>query len=255
MRRFLSFWWLCAKEAFRGSAAFANDWQWLFGIPICSGLAFWFSARFGITNFGTGNSITDGVLVAGGAFIVTWLIAFIARLSNAPANLYHREKTRADDLQKQLSVIQPLQIIIGSDGHYDKIYATALQRRYRRVQIGLRNIGDHFLSNCNLYLTSVTFPTHRTFPICLRSNFELNPGQEEYVPIGSYTHFPYLEGHKKDLTIALPEGEGIDSGEIVVKPTEVWKITFEANAKESLPTMVRCRLWVDDKNRWQLEKA
>jgi hypothetical protein len=34
MWNFCSFWWNCAKIAFRGNAAFANDWQWLFGYPL-----------------------------------------------------------------------------------------------------------------------------------------------------------------------------------------------------------------------------
>jgi hypothetical protein len=35
---FFSFWWMCAKKAFWGNTAFANDWQWVFGVPAVTGL-------------------------------------------------------------------------------------------------------------------------------------------------------------------------------------------------------------------------
>ena len=38
MRRFFSFWWQCIKLAFRGNAAFANDWQWVFANPVGSSI-------------------------------------------------------------------------------------------------------------------------------------------------------------------------------------------------------------------------
>jgi hypothetical protein len=109
MRRFLSFWCLCVKNAFWGNTAFANDWQWVFGIPLVSGFSVWANARFGATAVTTGSPIADGFLGALGAFVVTWAVAFFVRLSNAPVNLYYQEKKKADDLfdrvQPRLSII------------------------------------------------------------------------------------------------------------------------------------------------------
>jgi hypothetical protein len=34
MRRYFEFWWKCICIAAKDKSAFANDWQWLFGIPI-----------------------------------------------------------------------------------------------------------------------------------------------------------------------------------------------------------------------------
>jgi hypothetical protein len=73
MRQFFKFWWLCVRIAFRGNTAFANDWQWLFGVPVCSGLAAFVARQQGISELTTGNAIADAVLAALGAFVVTWL--------------------------------------------------------------------------------------------------------------------------------------------------------------------------------------
>jgi hypothetical protein len=89
MRRFFSFWWMCAKRAFWGNTAFANDWQWVFGIPLVAGLTSWVASQRGSTEVSTGYPIADGFLAALGAFIVTWCVAFLIRIFNAPVEFYH----------------------------------------------------------------------------------------------------------------------------------------------------------------------
>jgi hypothetical protein len=99
MRRFISFWWRCLRTAFRGNAAFANDWQWMFGIPVCSGIANSIASQRGMTELSTGYPIADGFLGALAAFVVTWSVAFLVRLVNAPVGLYHEQKDRVDKLE------------------------------------------------------------------------------------------------------------------------------------------------------------
>jgi hypothetical protein len=99
MRSFFRFWWICAKTAFWGNTAFANDWQWVFGIPALSGLAGFLAANKGAADLSTGYPILDGFLTALGAFIVTWTIAFAVRMLNAPVVLFHEQKDRADALE------------------------------------------------------------------------------------------------------------------------------------------------------------
>ena len=81
---FTAYWWQCTKEAAQGATAFANAWQWLFGFPVVSGVAGYVAARYGKTAITTGQPIFDGLLAALGAFLVTWLVAFVVRLFNAP---------------------------------------------------------------------------------------------------------------------------------------------------------------------------
>ncbi len=107
MRRFFSFWWLCVRTAFRGNSAFANDWQWLFGIPLVSGLYVFYIARVGGHDLTTGYPIADAFLAALAAFIATWLIAFAIRLANAPVSLYYEEKRKADLSTRRIEILFP----------------------------------------------------------------------------------------------------------------------------------------------------
>jgi hypothetical protein len=88
MRQFFSFWWMCAKKAFWGNTAFANDWQWVFGVPAVTGLVGFLASNKGASELSTGYPIFDGILSALAAFIVTWCVAFVVRLLNAPVLLY-----------------------------------------------------------------------------------------------------------------------------------------------------------------------
>lgn len=102
MRKFFSFWRRCAKIAAKDSASFANDWQWVFGVPACTGVAASVASYRGGTELSTGNPIVDGFLAALAAFIITWLLAFIVRTLNAASRLYDEEKKRADDAEQSL---------------------------------------------------------------------------------------------------------------------------------------------------------
>jgi len=98
MRRFISFWRMCAKQAFWGNTAFANDWQWMFGIPAASAAGALLARVMGVKELTSGNAIFDVFLAGLGAFIITWLVAFVVRLTFAPVTLYCAEKARADRL-------------------------------------------------------------------------------------------------------------------------------------------------------------
>lgn len=114
LRKFFAFWWKCARTALSGNTAFANDWQWVFGIPLVSGISVWANARYGAEVMSTGSPITDGFLGAFGAFVVTWIIAFTVRFANAPVALYHGEKDRSDKLEglRQAAKDDPLQQLV-----------------------------------------------------------------------------------------------------------------------------------------------
>jgi hypothetical protein len=109
MRKFFGFWWLCICIAFKGNTAFANDWQWLLGVPVCSALAVFLARKQGVTELSTGNATADVFLAALGAFVVTWLFAFAVRIANAPVILYYKEKRKADLVADRIEVLFPEQ--------------------------------------------------------------------------------------------------------------------------------------------------
>src|SRR5258708_15312780 len=93
MRRFFSFWWMCAKKAFWGNTAFANDWQWVFGVPVITGLLGFLAANKGVSEITTGYPILDGFLTAFGAFVGIWSVACLVRLFDAPVQLYREARS------------------------------------------------------------------------------------------------------------------------------------------------------------------
>jgi hypothetical protein len=97
MRDFFCFWWRCVRIGAHGSSAFANDWQWLLGIPALSVAALYLASYWGVTNLSTGLPILDGVVIT--AFVITWVVAFSGRTLNAAVTLFQAEKDRADVVQ------------------------------------------------------------------------------------------------------------------------------------------------------------
>ena len=109
------FYWSCIKEAAPGHSPFANDWQWVYGVPVwqylTSATSFGlflvaFKARLGGGWF---SAIAEGVLAAAAAFVLTWTVAFLMKLLTLPANRYFLEKDRADELAAQLQGLREAQ--------------------------------------------------------------------------------------------------------------------------------------------------
>lgn len=106
----LSFWKECAKRAAKGASPFANDWQWIFGIPFWySGLGVSITAALyhqivssGQSAMTTGYPAIDSILVGLAAFVVTWLVAFCGRLLQAPVALHDEAVQRARAAEAQL---------------------------------------------------------------------------------------------------------------------------------------------------------
>jgi hypothetical protein len=75
----------------------------MFGIPAVSGVFAYIASRKGVavTELTTGNLIVDVFASALAAFIVTWVVAFCARLIHSPSVLYYEEKGRADRLHRE----------------------------------------------------------------------------------------------------------------------------------------------------------
>jgi hypothetical protein len=114
MRRFFSFLWLCAREAFPGNASAANDWQWVIANPwwqsigaaVCASLGAYIAPYWRGAPAMSLESPIGGFIGGLFGFVVTWLIAFGIRFLKAPATLYWREKARADCLQKTIEEAQ-----------------------------------------------------------------------------------------------------------------------------------------------------
>jgi hypothetical protein len=102
MENFVRFWWECALRASHQGASFANNWQWVFGIPLVAGMASYAAGKWtmGMTVFG--NPIADGIAAAFAAFVITWTARFLFQFVRAPVFRFNEQKMRADALEQRL---------------------------------------------------------------------------------------------------------------------------------------------------------
>jgi hypothetical protein len=254
MRKFLSFYRECAKSAAHGNAAFANDWQWLFGIPICAGFAIWFASKYQVTELTTGYPIADGMLGASGAFAVTWIFVFLGRFLNAPVLSFHEQKDRADALEKRL--IPPCSDIdIILDGlAYESICDENGDRLApcRAFIVRLTNRGEKFLQNCQ-----ITFGADPCiYPVS--GCFDLRRGEHKHLPVLRI----------KDIH-GRPENDKDDRHALVyfLSSNNEWKISASGPAWCVVPGFYQIRVVSADTapavldvelskdSDWKLEKA
>lgn len=78
--------------AARGSCEFANDWQWLIGVPVASAFLVYWLEKPEFRPFQ--NPIVDSLAVAAITFGLTFVARFIVKLLAAPVQL-HEEAERA----------------------------------------------------------------------------------------------------------------------------------------------------------------
>lgn len=93
MRDFGRFWWPLIKTAAKDCCAFANDWQWLVGAPAFASMLYLASSlrRDGGEIAVPAETVWGALLIAGGAFVLTWLAAFVVRLAKAPVALCNQK--------------------------------------------------------------------------------------------------------------------------------------------------------------------
>lgn len=100
------FWLACMRIGVRGTAPFANDWQWAIGNPtiaaitpaVAAGLATWLGKEYVMAE----HPILGPFVIALGAYIVTWVVAFAFRTLNAAPQLYNQQKNRADNAEIEI---------------------------------------------------------------------------------------------------------------------------------------------------------
>ena len=99
-RPVLCFWWQCIKIAHEDGISFANDWQWLIGIPLFAVVWQHFTPLASdVLVVVKDHPILDAVAQAGIAFAITYAAIFVPRLFRAPYKLLEHERERAAKIQ------------------------------------------------------------------------------------------------------------------------------------------------------------
>jgi hypothetical protein len=102
MGKVFKFYWLCLKEARRGSFVIANAWQGIWGIVALWAFGYWRGGPVMIPD-----KVDEYALVfVFASLIATWLGVFLFQFSTAPAKLYWAEHTRVRSISEELKIAQ-----------------------------------------------------------------------------------------------------------------------------------------------------
>jgi hypothetical protein len=157
------FWRECAKRARQGTGSFANDWQWVFGIPIASSIGTYVISEKGMAYMTSGNPIFDAILAALVAFLITWVFAFVFRMYQTAPQLYAEQKSRAEAAEERLKPRLKLSFAMQDDGcvHRNieigspeaaRIYGPTLADWYR---VKVEALGDSRVEKCSAKILSI----------------------------------------------------------------------------------------------------
>jgi hypothetical protein len=187
MRKFLWFYWQCAKLAARGNAVRANDWQWVVANPVWQSIGSAVGGALGALLTATWGKAplmspeTPIGIFLGGlfGFVATWILFFAFRFVNTPVILFHRQEERVHTLEAQLA--PPVSDIdIALDGlAYESITDENdnLLPPCRAFIVRLTNHGEKFLQNCQ-----ILFGADRCiYPVSCC--FDLRRGEHKHFPV------------------------------------------------------------------------
>jgi hypothetical protein len=140
---------------------------------------------------------------------------------------------------------------IGQDGHY-VASSNHVYNVMKTVRVGVKNVGDKFLSNCMVH-----FETHQPDTgkvekwAAEHSVFSLNQGEERYISLASHSEAipPHPQGVQTIRLAAPPSGTYWRAPDL---PASGGAVTITATSAESPSSEVVCKLWVEnDKLRWE----
>jgi hypothetical protein len=105
-RQILEFWRECLKRALRGNNPIANDWQWVIGIPLATFVLWSLGEKYpGLKSWIEAGVVNGAIATVGTAFlafVITWIVAAVARLLAEPAVRYWTQKDRADTAEHRI---------------------------------------------------------------------------------------------------------------------------------------------------------
>ncbi|SFI32521.1 hypothetical protein [Bradyrhizobium sp. Gha] len=147
--------------------------------------------------------------------------------------------------------ISSLMITFGASDGYLGFEANGLHQLRRQLNLKLENIGPKGLTNCKVILESSEVASGLKFPIILRANVTLAPGDHVFIPLVEY-------GEARDkasydcsdsfATLAIPEPHPLfDVGEST-------QLKLRATGLDTLPYVAHCRVLVDSGGRLQVQR-
>ncbi|MBW7974365.1 hypothetical protein [Bradyrhizobium sp. BR 10289] len=147
--------------------------------------------------------------------------------------------------------ISSLMVTFGGRDGYSALEAHGLHQLRRKLNLKLENIGPKALTNCKVMLESSEVASGLTFPIVLRENVILAPGDHVFIPLIEY-------GEARDkasydcsdsfATLALSEPRPL------FNVGESTQLRLRATGLDTLPYVAYCRVLVDGNGKLQVQR-
>jgi len=158
--------------------------------------------------------------------------------------------TRA--LVERNSLEHALEIIVSASSKYREA-KTDPNGTTETIIVGIRNSHrTRRITNCEI---SITLPEDASAYIIRLpgSGFSLEAQEEKLIPVAYFREFAYQVPQPECIRIPMVFGTPYvqQSG----LPTDPNFITLEATATETKPRQVRCKIWLDEQRRLQLEQV
>ena len=215
-----NFWGRCAFGAWDASTQFANNWTWLFGIPVLAAAAaavFWGVAESDDWQWAFLISLFSGTA----AFAFTWCAFFAVCFFRAGPEIYYLERVSADILRERLKPKIGIYVESTNHGvHREETWdfgANAAGPLSMWVQFAVKPTSDVPLDDCEARLIRVTRLDEENDQavleepvLCLWSNTDKTSIK---IPVGVAYHanmFAIFSNNKILFPVTLPRKVGFE---------------------------------------------
>lgn len=195
-----------------------------------------------------------GVVIAAlvaGACVAIIAVAVRLALGTASVNRTVSAKSKTN----------PLRIILGGDGDFETKSANGLYMITHTFKVAIRNeTPNGFLSNCKLFLSIANANGGPLRSYLLVDTFTLNASEERYVPIVSYDEPATVSRHAGNhIRLHIPTGAAWFAEAVIGWPMRIpvgsYVFGLRAISKETGPSEIMCKIYIDSEEKLHFEKA
>lgn len=270
MRAWVGFFWVCVRRAWRGSFSLANAQASLPGLVIILMLTHLLGIKIDFASGLPGDALK--VLACFGA---VWVLIFFAKLIHAPYGIL-QEKNAAlrDAVARRDETIAGLQgqstaglranikrdaikVLVGQGPDFEAVETFPNGVSTRFISIGVRNVGDGYLSECALRIVDAS-PAREGFkPFSAFSGVTLLPGEPKYARVFRFHEAGELNQPPHNaIMLCEPWTGGFFRRDINIPSfgrDGATIISLKATARGSAPAEAHCRVWIDQDRRLRVE--
>jgi hypothetical protein len=149
-----------------------------------------------------------------------------------------------------------LKLSVGTDHEYYDVPKSGVWGFTRRFKVRLQNVSQHkSITNGKVQILSIEPPTSYRSPWLLKDGITIPPGDHTFLPLASYNELRDLDkGMTPEDTFKIESLPGDHRQPLLGTENQPHVLTLRATASDVPFCDMRCKLWVDDQGRFQIEE-